>query len=106
MVIHTAPNKLLVKPFYFISTLLGYKWKSQKYHINEQTISSFKKYFGFQDVNLTAIRVNEKNFYEKQLDNALLKVMGRILDVFIQLPILKNFLYTDFYFVVKLNKKS
>lgn len=56
IIIHTTPNRLLIQPVRLLARLFGIHFKSDEFHINEQTVfslkSHLKKYFDIQNMEI------------------------------------------------------
>lgn len=111
-VIHTSPNSFLTQPLFFISNLIGLKWKSQEYHINELNYISLKRYLRvFKNCEYSILFEKQKNYFSNQIDKN--KIFFRhiaksldllfdniVIDYLIRKTFLIDFLNTDLYVII------
>lgn len=119
LILSTGPNKLIIKPIFFLAKLLFPKkeWESRKFHINEQSFWSLKKLFNKFNLTYTIYPIEASNWFYGQIINngninnstkKFIKRLNQTYDYWVfrrvrQLPFL-NMIFCH-GFLVKLNKK-
>ncbi len=120
IIISTGPNKYLMDILLWLAKMFfgEVKWESRRYHVNEQTYYSLKKYLRKLNLSFQIFLHEEPNWFygqiaENPLFNPRWKTLIKIFNTFYdfeifrlirRLPLLKNLLCTSFLVVV--NKKN
>lgn len=84
VIIHTSPNKLLIQPVRLLAGLFGICFKSDEFHINEQTVFSLKrnleKYFDIQNIEIKKIKHYWFNSVPER--SSIIKYIAKLADKF------------------------
>ena len=80
LLLHTSPNKLMMETVRKVVRLFGVSLRSDKFHVNEISYFSARRYFEDFEPNITLEK--EKNYWSNQMDfrGKALKSIAKILD--------------------------
>lgn len=89
LIIHTTPNKLLMRPVRFLASLVGVVLRSDKFHINEQSLFSLKDYLA-SDFTIKKLWIEKvKNYWSDGVPERGpgIKFTARIVDLLMDNPL-------------------
>jgi ubiquinone/menaquinone biosynthesis C-methylase UbiE len=89
---HTSPNKYMMVPVRHLAGLFGVHLTSDKFHVNEQSYKSVKRYFNGFKGNLLLIK--DKRYWSNQMGSRgkLLKLFAGVVDSILDFKVLSYIL--------------
>ena len=91
VIIHTSPNKNLLDMVRIISKPLGIEFKSQAFHVNEQTAKTLSKYTNDYFKGETILDIIDSYWFNQMGERGkVLKITAKITDIFFDNPFIRK----------------
>lgn len=89
LLIYTSPNKFSLDPVRFLARLVGITFRSDEFHVNEQSFFGLKNYLAEKFAIKKCWMQKHKNYWFNGVPERgpVIKVLARILDLFLDSPL-------------------